>query len=149
MEIDLFAPPTIERESLPTQMTPLPDAELAARRRVRVELKLEDVTLRINVPDPVGFLAMKIRAKTEQRPTLTKDSFDIYAYVKHVGCDRVKEALDSAGEPGKQLRQSLRMLFWNRDASGVLDVLDYASDLEAEEKEQLAQDVVATIEDVC
>ncbi len=93
IDVDLFAPPDVAEVDLPTPMTPLPDAELALRRRVPVSVRLDGVTLRIAVPDPVAFLQLKLRAKLEQRPHLFKDSFDLYAYVKFVGRAEVDRAL--------------------------------------------------------
>ena len=72
MQLDLFAPSEVPTEVLPTPMTPLPDGYLALRRKVPVELLLDEVTLRIHVPDPVAFLSLKVRAKREQRPDAHK-----------------------------------------------------------------------------
>lgn len=142
MHLDLFAPADVERSQLPTAMTPLPDARLALRRSQPVALTIGDTPLRILLPDAVGFLAMKVRAKLEQRPAVHKDSFDIFAYVKLVGAKVVRDALEQAGQDGRVLRGKLLQLFWNASAPGVRDVMAYASSLETAEKELLAQAAV-------
>lgn len=142
MHLDLFAPADVERSQLPTPMTPLPDAPLAIRRSQRVSLRVGDTPLSILLPDAVGFLAMKERAKREQRPTVTKDCFDIFAYVKLIGPEAVKASLEQAGTDGRLLRDRLRNLFWNDTAPGVQDVMANASSLEQADRELLAQAVV-------
>lgn len=140
--IDLFAPPELEPEALPTSMTRLPDARLVLKRAQHIELTVGDTRLRIAIPDAVGFLTMKVRAKLEQRPKESKDSFDIFTYVKLVGPQKVSESLQNAGPEGQELRQKLLALFWNDLSPGVLDVVAYASTLEPEQKELLVQSVV-------
>jgi hypothetical protein len=142
MHLDLFAPADVEQSQLPTPMTPLPDAPLAVRRSQRVFLRVGDTPLSILLPDAVGFLAMKERAKREQRPTATKDCFDMFAYVKLIGPEAVKASLEQAGTEGSLLRDRLRNLFWNDTAPGVQDVMANATSLEQADKELLAQAAV-------
>jgi hypothetical protein len=142
MHVDLFAPADVERSQLPTAMTPLPDARLALRRTQPVALSIGDTPLRILLPDAVGFLAMKVRAKLEQRPDAHKDSFDIFAYVKLVGPKGVLAALEQAGQDGRVLQEKLLRLFWNTSAPGVQDVMAYATSLEPLDKDLLAQAAV-------
>jgi hypothetical protein len=123
-------------------MTLLPDARLVLRRPQRVELSIGDTPLRIAIPDAVGFLAMKTRAKLEQRPQLNKDSFDIFAYVKLVGPEVVLQALSQAGPEGWEIRKKLLGLFYARSSPGVQDVLAFANTLEPAQQELLAQSVV-------
>lgn len=142
MHLDLFAPADIERSVLPTEMTLLPDAQLALRRSQPARLTIGDTSLRILLPDAVGFLAMKVRAKLEQRPEEHKDSFDIFAYVKLIGAKAVLASLTEAGKDGHVLQGKLLRLFWNASAPGVQDVMAYATSLEPMEKELLAQAAV-------
>ena len=142
MDIDLFAPTDIEATALPTPMTPLKDARLALRRKQPVTLTVGGKPLRILLPDAAGFLAMKERAKREQRPEKTKDSFDMFAYVKLVGPAAVRASLQQAGEEGRALRGRLLALFWNAAAPGVQDVIAYAASLDPEEQQLLAQAAV-------
>lgn len=142
MHLDLFAPAGVEKEHLPTPMTLLPDSQLALRRSHRVPLPVGGVQPGILLPDPVAFLTMKERAKREQRPTEIKDSFDIFAYVRLVGSTEVKASLDQAGEEGRLLRHRLMSLFWNATAPGVQDVMAYATSLEQEDRDLLAQAAV-------
>ncbi|MBN8230553.1 hypothetical protein JYK02_23855 [Corallococcus macrosporus] len=141
MDVDLFAPKDVDRDELPTGMTPLPDARLALRRSHAVVLA-EGKPLRILIPDAVGFLAMKERAKREQRPDKTKDSFDMFAYVKLVGIQSVRASLLQAGEEGRALRDRLLSLFWNTDSPGPRDVIRYATSLDPDEQALLAQAAV-------
>lgn len=142
MHLDLFAPAGVEKELLPTSMTLLPDARLALRRSQRVAVTVGGTELSIPLPDTVAFLTMKERAKREQRPKETRDSFDIFAYIKVVGLEEVKASLEQAGEEGRMLRARLVDLFWDVSADGVKDVVASAISLEEEEKQQLAQAVV-------
>lgn len=142
MELDLFAPADVEQEDLPVRMTPLLDASLVLKRPYLIELKIGDTPLRIAVPDAAGFLAMKIRAKQVHRPEGTKDCFDIFAYVKLIGPEQVLSSLDAAGYEGRRIRAKLVDLFRHPSAPGVQDVLEYASSLEPDEQELLAQAVV-------
>ncbi|WP_375755243.1 hypothetical protein [Corallococcus exercitus] len=141
MDVDLFRPEDVEPDELPTRMTPLPDARVALRRSHPVVL-VEGKPPRILLPDAVGFLTMKERAKREQRPDKTKDSFDMFAYVKLVGTQTVRASLQQAGEVGQALRDRLLSLFWNTEAPGPRDVIAYAASLEKEEQALLAQAAV-------
>ena len=142
IHLDLFASPEIDSDALPTSMTPLPDARLVLRRSQRIELTVGDTRLRIAIPDAVGFLTMKVRAKLEQRPEEHKDSFDIFTYVKLVGPRNVSESLQKAGPEGQELKTKLLTLFWNDSSPGVLDVVAYASTLEPDQKKLLVRSVV-------
>jgi len=140
--VDLFAPEGVDPSELPTPMTPLPDAHLVLRRRQHIELTIGDRSLRIAIPDAVGFLAMKTRAKLDQRPKETKDSFDIFAYVKLLGPGAVLEALRQAGPEGREIQKKLLTLFYARSSPGVQDVMAVADTLEPTQRELLAQSVV-------
>ncbi|RKH32550.1 hypothetical protein D7Y13_12660 [Corallococcus praedator] len=143
MDFDLFAPiEDVEPLTLPTTMTLLPDARLALRRKRRLELTIEGKSVGIHLPDATGFLAMKERAKRQHRPDATKDSFDMFAYVKLVGSETVRASLRQAGEEGRALRNRLLTLFWNASAPGPQDVINFATSLELDEKELLAQAAV-------
>ncbi|NOK21731.1 hypothetical protein HMI50_32400 [Corallococcus carmarthensis] len=122
-------------------MTPLPDARLALRRSHAVVL-VEGKPLRILLPAAMGFLTMKERARREVRPDKTKDSFDMFAYVKLVGPQAVRASLQQAGEEGRALRDRLLNLFWNTDAPGPRDVIRYAASLDPDEQALLAQAAV-------
>ncbi|MFP2959068.1 hypothetical protein ACLEPN_14795 [Myxococcus sp. 1LA] len=148
MHLDLFAPAGVDQAQLPTGMTPLPDARLALRGSQPVSLTIGDTPLRIRLPDAVGFLSMKVRAKLEQRPTVHKDCFDIFAYVKLVGLAEVRASLERAGDEGHVLRGKLQRLFWSPDAEGVQDVIAYAEGLEQDERALLAQAVVDVFADL-
>lgn len=142
VQIDLFAPEDVEPGDLPTPMTPLPDSSLVLRRRQRVDLSIGDTPLRIAIPDAVGFLAMKTRAKLQIRPDKNKDSFDIFTYVKLVGPETVLDALRGAGPEGREIQRKLLELFYSRSSPGVRDVVAYADTLEPEQQELVAQSVV-------
>ncbi|WP_239989253.1 hypothetical protein [Corallococcus macrosporus] len=148
MHLDLFSPAEVEQAQLPTGMTPLPDAGLALRGSQPVSLPIGDISLRIRLPDAVGFLSMKVRAKLEHRPTDHKDCFDIFAYVKLVGLAEVRASLERAGDEGHVLRGKLQRLFWSPDAEGVQDVIAYAEGLEQDERALLAQAVVDVFADL-
>ncbi|WP_375742492.1 hypothetical protein NR800_26010 [Corallococcus interemptor] len=141
MDVDLFVPKDVDPNELPTGMTPLPDARLALRRGHAVVL-VAGKPLRILLPDATGFLTMKERAKRELRLDKTKDSFDIFAYVKLVGPQAVRDSLQQAGEEGRTLRNRLLQLFWNTEAPGPRDVIRYAASLDADEQALLAQAAV-------
>lgn len=147
VEIDLFRRPDVDESVLPTAMTEVPDAPLVLRQHARIELTVAGLKVAIKVPAPVAFLQLKIRAKTEQRPGETKDSFDIYAYVKMIGTKAVEASLDKVSE-GPMIRDQLRKLFWDKTSPGVRDVLAYAGDLDPDERALLAEDVVNVIHDV-
>jgi hypothetical protein len=128
VEIDLFRPESSDRDYAPTGMIVARGGDLAMARALKVRLGLQAGTLEIAVPDAVGFLAMKIAAK-DLRPKLSKDCFDIYAYVWLTTPEATRAALNSAGADGKQVRAGLQRLFGALDAVGVQDVIAYASTL--------------------
>jgi hypothetical protein len=142
MSIDLFSMPDVEQDVLPVQMTALPDAPLALKFKRRIEFRVGEIPLRLAVPDAAGFLAMKVRAKLEQRPNETKDCFDIFAYVMLMGTKTVLASLAQAGYEGRLIQAKLVDLFRVPSAPGVRDVLEYASSLDPAEQELLAQAVV-------
>jgi hypothetical protein len=142
LHVDLFAPARVSPEALPTAMTPLPDADLATRYRMPIEVQIGAQTLRIYVPEPVAFIAMKITAKTVQRPNEQKDSFDLYAYVNLMGPKVVNASLDRAGVEGQRLRRELRLLFWDVDSRGTRDVVAASLLQDSHEQQLLARAVV-------
>ncbi|MGA9525309.1 MAG: hypothetical protein WBV82_27870 [Myxococcaceae bacterium] len=142
LHLDLFAPAGVSPEALPTAMTPLPDASLATRYRVPIEVQVGEQVLRINVPEPIAFVAMKTTAKRVQRPTEQKDCFDLYAYVKLLGPEVVNASLDDAGPEGQRLRRELRILFWDLDSPGTRDVVAASQLQEVYERQLLARAVV-------
>ncbi|RKH61793.1 hypothetical protein [Corallococcus llansteffanensis] len=143
MRLDLFAPSEdVTSADLPMHMTLLPDSRLALRRRQRVELTIGGKTVGIHLPDAAGFLAMKERAKREQRPEKAKDSFDMFAYVKLVGPETVRASLQQASDVDPLLRDRLRQLFKDVSAPGPQDVITYAASLDTDEQELLAQAAV-------
>jgi hypothetical protein len=129
-------------------MTVLPDAEFVQRRCVPVELTLAGKQIQLLIPDAIAFLRMKLRAKLEQRPTGTKDCFDLYAYVQLHGAESISTALAQAGAEGRAIRSGLKTLFWNTDSAGVKDVLASVIGLETEEETLLAQAVVDLFADL-
>ncbi|HEX8699310.1 MAG TPA: hypothetical protein VF815_10775 [Myxococcaceae bacterium] len=140
--IDLFAPEGVDLSDLPTPMTPLREAELVLQRSKAVDVPIGNARLRIAIPDPVGFLAMKTRAKLEIRPEKTKDSFDIFTYVQLVKPKVILEALQEAGAVGRELQRNLLRLFYSRSSPGVMDVVASANTLDPDQQELLAQSVV-------
>lgn len=79
--VDLFASDEVEPGDLPTAMVPLPDARLVIKRARPATFDIQGTSLRIALPDVVGFLMMKTRARLQLRAHSHKDSFDIVAYV--------------------------------------------------------------------
>jgi hypothetical protein len=148
IEMDLFAPPQVPRDVLPTRMTRLPDAGLALRRPRRIDVSVGGAPLRISVPDAAAFLAMKVRAKCEQRPTESKDCFDMFAYVTLVGTTEVRASLTEAGEIGEWVRKKLVEIFYDTKASGVEDVAQFAVGLSPDEEALLRQGVVDLFADL-
>ena len=142
VKIDLFAPVEVDPVTLPTPMSAVPDARLVLRHKHPVEHGLGSLTLRISIPDPVAFLALKLRAKLTQRPHETKDSFDLYVYVRLIGLDAVRESIEQAGEHGRRVARELLTLFRNQEAPGVRDVLNFATSYGAEEQALLAGPLV-------
>ncbi len=122
-------------------MTPLRDSRLVLHRRQPFQLKVGGTVLSLALPSIAGFIAMKLRAKLELRPEVTKDSFDLVAYVSMIGAVEVVKAL-SADREGRRLQAQLVDLFRSKDAPGVVDVLAYAGALEPMEQELLAAAVV-------
>jgi len=147
MLVDLFVPPDLDAAQNPGGFTVLPRGDLALSRATARHLRVGTSAIDIKVPDPVGFLAMKIEAKERLRPQQTKDSFDIYAYVALKGPSTVGKALRTSRE-GDTLRAALRRLFGEPKAPGVSDVLSYAGTLETTEKELLARAVVDLFDEV-
>ncbi len=148
VELDLFRSPELEDLDAPVSMTALPDAAAVIRRTETIVVRLGGADTRWRVPDPFGFLSMKVRAKLEQRPLKHKDCFDMYVLVKLLGAETVRAALDAAPERARQLRRQLSSLFWSIDAPGVLDVLFEAGVTDTAERELLARDVVDTFADL-
>jgi hypothetical protein len=105
-----------------------------------IEVQLNGQPLRLTLPDSVAFLAMKLRARKQRRAA--KDGFDIYAYVKLLGADAVLKALAHAGEEGLRIQHELGVLYFDRGAPGVKDVLQFAPGLLDEEEQLLRQEVV-------
>jgi len=141
IDLDLFAPEGVDPLDLPTSMTPLRDSRLVLHRRQPFQLKVGGTVLSLALPSIAGFIAMKLRAKLELRPEVTKDSFDLVAYVSMIGAVEVVKAL-SADREGRRLQAQLVDLFRSKDAPGVVDVLAYAGALEPMEQELLAAAVV-------
>jgi hypothetical protein len=139
MSLDLFMPPDADDDPGFTRL-PAGDLALAGARHVRVALA--GGTLEIALPDPLGFLAMKVVAKRTLRPSATKDSFDIYPYAAMRGFSAVKSALARGGPVGEQIARDLADLFYDEESAGVVDVLAYASALDADERALLAAAVV-------
>ena len=104
--------------------------------------------LDIDVPDVVGFLAMKLEAKLRLRPTATKDSCDVYAYVDLKGVDVINAGLKRDAREGPRLVGHLWTLFGDVTAPGVLDVLTYAGSLADEERALLTRAVVDLFEEI-
>jgi hypothetical protein len=98
--LDLFIAADVDDANNPGGYTRLPAGDLALLRAKPIRIALASGNLDIAVPDPVGFLAMKIVAKQRLRPTATKDSFDIYAYVSMKGTTVVALALKQDAREG-------------------------------------------------
>lgn len=148
VELDLFRSPELDDLDAPLSMTALPDAATVLRSAQTVAVRLGDAETFWRVPDPFGFLSMKVRAELEQRPQKHKDCFDMYVLVKLLGVEAVRAALDAAPERAHQLRGQRTALFCSLDAPGVLDVLYEAGLTESAERDLLARDVVDTFADV-
>jgi hypothetical protein len=142
VEIDLFRSPELGESEAPLSMTPLADAATVLRRTESVTVSLAGLETHWRVPDAFGFLTMKVRAKCEQRPTEARDCFDIYVFVKLVGLDAARVALDEAPDRATPLKLQLRKLFWDIDSPGVVDVLRESGLADREEGDLLARDVV-------
>lgn len=148
VDFDLFVQPDSDEANNPAGFTRLPAGDVAALRPRKVRLTLASGVLEIAVPDPVGFLAMKIEAKRRLRPKENKDSFDLYAYIAMKGADVVGSALRRDGYDGPRLVVELVELFNDIDAPGVLDVVSYAGTLQDADRALLARAVVDLMLDV-
>lgn len=146
--LDLFVPPDTDEANNPAGFTVLPKGDVALLRPQPVKVQLSSGELNIAVPDPVGFLAMKLESKWNLRPNEQKDSFDIYAYVSMHGARAVADGLKRDAHEGPLIMKRLQHLFGEVNAAGVLDVLTYASTLVLEERALLAQGVVDLLEEV-
>jgi hypothetical protein len=141
MLVDLFVSSDVDDAQNPGGFARLPRGDLALSRAGAVHPVVAGARLDIKIPDPVGFLSMKIEAKDRLRPTETKDSFDIYAYVSLKGAKKVGDALRSSSECAAILG-ALRRFFAEVDAPGVRDVVSFAGSLEEAERDLLARAVV-------
>jgi hypothetical protein len=141
VEIDLFAPPDADEDTLPTPMTKLPGGDLALARATRLTLSVGGRNFEVAVPDPVSFMMMKTIAKKELRPTDTKDTFDLFVYVERHGVESIARAL-SAYRGGTPLLADLERLFGSECAPGVQDVLAYAETSEEIERQYLVRFIV-------
>lgn len=148
VEVDLFAPPGADPELAPTVMTALPGGDIALLRPERITFRTASGEYEIAVPSPTAFLAMKLEAKRKLRPGETKDSFDMYSYVRLVGVGAVVKSLSEHGADGVRVRDALRTLFRTIGSTGVVDVLSFAANLLHEEQQLVARDVVDTFEAV-
>lgn len=122
VDIDLLVAPSPEPVDLPTPMTTAPGGDIAVLRPRRVQLT---PALKVSIPSPLGFLALKLEAK-KLRPKATKDAFDLFAYVSLMTAQVISNALAAGGADGMRLRQEIRALFGTEKAPGVLDVLAHA-----------------------
>lgn len=147
IEIDLFRPDDSNESFDPAGLTPV-DATVALARTREIRVAIKGRHLVIRVPDAVGFLAMKIDAKTKYRAEETKDCFDIAAYVSLIGRNNVAKALDGAGSDGVVVRKALRALFGTTTSPGVADVLSNATTLSDDERALVAQGLVDLIGDI-
>jgi hypothetical protein len=146
--LDLFMPPDADDANDPAGFTRLPAGDLALLRPRKIQVQLRSGVLNVDVPDPVGFIAMKLEAKLRLRPTATKDSFDLYAYVSMKGADAINAGLKRDAREGPRIVAHLRTLFGDVNAPGVLDVLTYAGSLGDDERALLARAVVDLFEAV-
>ena len=121
--LDLFMPPDADEANNPAGFTRLPMGDIALLRPRMIQVHLKSGILDVAVPDVVGFLAMKLEAKLKLRPTESKDSFDIYAYVAMKGIEVVNSGLKRDASEGPRIIARLRPLFDDIDAPGVNDVL--------------------------
>jgi hypothetical protein len=145
MLVDLFVPPDADEANNPGSFTSLPAGDLAFARAKSLRVSVPSGTLEIKVPDPIGFLAMKLEAKMRLRPNETKDSFDLYAYVVLKEVETVRQALLDSDD-GPRLAAGLRHLFGDVSGSGVADVVAAAGALSDDERGLLARAVVDTFE---
>lgn len=146
--LDLFMPPDADEANNPAGFTRLPMGDIALLRPRTIQVHLKSGILDVAVPDVVGFLAMKLEAKLKLRPTESKDSFDIYAYVAMKGIEVVNSGLKRDASEGPRIIARLRPLFGDIDAPGVIDVLAYAGSLGDHERALLSRAVVDLFEAV-
>ena len=146
MLLDLFVSPDADDAYNPGGFTPLPGAELALARATPLEVSIPSGDLIVQVPDPVGFLAMKLEAKLRLRPNEAKDSFDIYAYVVIKGVAEVSAALNESGNARDSIVANLRDLFGEIHSPGVRDVVSYAGALAEDDAALLERAVVDLFE---
>lgn len=139
--VDIFIPADADKLNDPGAVR-LPHGETALLKPRRVRVHLARGILEIDVPDPVGFLAMKLEAKLRLRPTETRDSFDMYAYVAMKGARVVAKAIQEGRFIGADLQAKLKSLFGTTDSPGVTDVLTFAAGLSTDEHELLGRAVV-------
>jgi len=133
MLIDLFVPPAADEAYNPGGFTQLPAADLVLARATPLKVVIPSGEFEIHIPDPAGFLAMKLEAKISLRPNETKDSFDIYAYVAMKGVDEIRTALGIDTETRNRIIADLRYLFGDVSSPGVRDAVSYASTLNEDE----------------
>ena len=69
VDLDLLVTPGADPADLPTPMTTAPGGDIAVLRPHRVQLTPE---LKVTIPSPLGFLALKVEAKNA-RPKATKE----------------------------------------------------------------------------
>ena len=124
--IDLFVTPDLALDAYPTRATVLYDGDLAASRPTRLEVPLRAGMLEIQVPNPLGYLALKVDAKLRRRPAQTKDSFDLFAFVQTMGADVAGGALRDSRAHGPRVADELKQLFCSPSAAGVQDVVTYS-----------------------
>jgi hypothetical protein len=145
MFLDLFVPPDADEVFNPGGFTKLPAGDLALARAAPLKVTLASGELSVLVPDPVGFLAMKLEAKLELRPDETKDSFDMYAYVVMKGVDEVRGALATSNSRDI-IAEKLRTLFGDISSPGVRDVVSYTDALDEDDTALLERAVVDLFE---
>lgn len=143
--VDIFIPEDTEEWDDPGA-TRLPKGAVALLKPRLARIHLQGGDLEILVPDPIGFLAMKLEAKQRLRPNMTKDSFDMYAYVSLKGIDTIAKAILADSHDGPALTTGLASLFGDEAAPGVQDVLTYADGFDSEERALLARAVVDTFQ---
>lgn len=102
IELDFFKAHDADDANVALGATPIKDSELVLSRAQPIEVIAGSDSFKIRVPDPLGFIAMKLRAKLEYRPTEDKDSFDIVAYVYLKTPALVRESLGSSRGPHRR-----------------------------------------------
>jgi hypothetical protein len=142
VDLDLFAPPDADEELAPTPMTPLPSGDLALVRPMYVTYETSAGSFEVRLPNPTAFLAMKLDAKERLRPKETKDSFDLYAFVRLLGVAQVAASRHEFAAEGRDIVERLHRLFLKTDSPGVRDVLTFAPHLSRDEGSLVAMDAV-------